>query len=384
MFPGTYTLYGTKRSYFTAKLENALRFQALPYVLVDKMIHDGSEIERRTGSGAIPALVTPEDWPLSDSTPIARLLNDRYPERAFIPATPVQQIGVRLLEDWLDEWFMRVAMYTRWNFPESVDALVGSGISMRELGKPWHATTDAERATLRPQVDFSLQRIRTFRERMTTEVARAYGTTPEQGQDVMRWYGEFLDDLADHLAVHPFLLGTRPTVADFVISGGCAAHFGNDLYPRALIEARAPVVLRYAERCWDATWEHGEWLADDALPDTWQPLFAAMQTHYLRYLLANREAIYAGTDAVEVDFGVGMVATPPRAYQELSRLDIRDELLRLAPGDRAKVDAAIPAGVLDAYLAPPLGELPELRGNKDTFPDPRGIGTLDDVEAPPG
>ena len=207
MFPGEYTLYGSKRSYFTAKVENILRYQRTPYRLIEKMIHDGSPIETRLGSGAIPGLVTPEDWPLSDSTPIARLLNDRFPDRPIIPSTPVQRIATLLLEDWFDEWFMRVAMYTRWNFEDSVDALVGSGVSLQVLGKPYHATNAAEKAQLRPLVDAGLKRIATFRKRMTTEVARVYGTTLEQGQDIMHWYGEFLDNMASHLEQFPFLLG---------------------------------------------------------------------------------------------------------------------------------------------------------------------------------
>ena len=377
MFPGEYTLYGSKRSYFTAKVENILRFQQLPYTLVEKMIHDGSEIEHRTGSGAIPALVTPEDWPLSDSTPIARMLNDRYPERAVLPASPVQRIGVLLLEDWFDEWFMRVAMYTRWNFPESVDALVGSGVAMRELGKPWHAASDAERQQLQPLVDENLARIATFRERMTTEVALAYGTTPEQGQDVMVWYGEFLDDMAAHLAQYPFLLGERPTVADFTVSGGFAAHFGNDLYPRNFVLERQPSVLAYAERCWDTVSSGAGWLADDQLPETWQAFFAAMEKHFLRYLVANRRALEEGEDMVSVDFGFGPVSTPPRVYQEMARLDVRDEMLRLPDGELDKVRAAIPSGVLDVYLQPPADHLPGLAGHKDTFPNPDGIGVLD-------
>ena len=379
MFPGQYTLYGSARSYFTSKLENVLRFQKLPYTLVEKMIHDGSDIEIRTGSGAIPALVTPEDWPLSDSTPIARMLNDRYPDRAILPESAVQRIGVLVLEDWFDEWFMRVAMYTRWNFPESVDALVGSGISMQALGKPWHATTAAERDLLRPQVELSLQRIRTFRQRMTTEVALAYGTTPEQGRDVMGWYGEFLDDMAAHLEFHPFLLGERPTVADFVISGGFAAHFGNDLYPRNFVLDRQPSVLAYAEYCWNTEYSDKGWLPDDQIPETWQPFFEAMQKHYLPYLMANREALDSGAATVDMDFGFGMVSTPCRAYQELSRLDIRDEILRLPVDDLARVRRAIPEGVLEVYLQPPLNQLPGVAGNKDTFPDPKGIGLLDDV-----
>ncbi len=378
MFPGTYTLYCSKRSYFTAKVENILRFQGLPYTLVEKMPHDGSAIEKRTGSGAIPALVTPEDWALADSTPIARLLHDRYPNRPIIPSGPVQRIGALLLEDWLDEWFMRVAMYTRWNFPESVEALVGSGASMRVFSKPWHALTPVERQQLETTVEASLERIAKFRERMTTQVARAYGTTLKQGRDIMVWFGEFLDDMAQHLQRHSYLLGDRPCVADFVISGGFAAHFGNDTWPRNFVADRQPAVLEFAERLWETRSTDATWMSDDRLPETTAPMFAAMQQHYLRYLAANRGALASGTNMVEVDFGFGVVETPARIYQELSRLDVQDEILQLSEKDLARVHDAIPAGVLDVYLAPPVDMALALKGNKDTFPDPEGIGVLDD------
>ena len=378
MFPGHYKLYGSKRSYFTQKLENILKFQDLPYELINKMPHDGSNIEARTGSGAIPALVTPEDWPLADSTPIARLLHERFADRPIIPPGPVQRIGTLIMEDWLDEWFMRVAMYTRWNFPESVEALVGSDISQRLLGKQWHEVTAAERTELMPQVQASLQRISNFRQRMTTEVATAYGTTLQQGQDIPVWYGAFLNHLAAHLEHHKFLLGDRPCVADFVISGGTAAHFGNDLWPRRFIEDRQPIVLEYTERCWNARYNQaGTWLSDDRLPPTWSPFFDAMQNLYLPYLLANRQALAEGNAMVEMDFGFGSVATPVRIYQELSRMDIQDEIQRLSVTEQQQVANAIPADVLAAYLKPALDPIPGLAGHKDTFPEPAGIGVIE-------
>ena len=377
MFPGEYTLYGSKRSYFTAKIENILKFQGLPYSLVEKMPHDGSAIETRTGSGAIPALVTPEDWPLADSTPIAQFLNARYPGQPIIPPTPVQRITALILEDWFDEWFMRVAMYTRWNYPESVDALVGSGASMRLYNKQWHEVTDAEHNEIRPHVNAALERIASFRQRMTTEVAEAYGTTLEQGEDIMVWFGEFLDNMTIHLESHPYLLGERPCVADFVISGGYAAHFGNDTWPREFTLNRQPAVLRFAERLWDTTHTDAKWLANDAVPDTLQPFFQEMQVRYLPYLLANREALANGADYVEQDYGFGVVATPPRVYQELARLDLRDELLKLSTDETVAVEAVVPRGVLDSYLVPPIDQHLTLTGNKDTFPQPQGIGVLD-------
>ena len=102
------------------------------------------------------------------------------------------------------------------DFPESVEALVGSGASARLLNKPWHAVTGEEYDQLKPHVDAALERIATFRHRMTGEVASAYGTTMAQGQDIPVWWGEFLDDMADHLDTYPYLLGERPCVADFV------------------------------------------------------------------------------------------------------------------------------------------------------------------------
>ena len=44
---------------------------------------------------------------------------------------------------------------------------------------------------------------------------------------------------------------------------------------------------------------------------------------------------------------------------------------------RKKVRRAIPERKLDVYLLPPLADMPELAGNKDTLPNPLGIGRLD-------
>ena len=102
-----------------------------------------------------------------------------------------------------------------------------------------------------------------------------------------------------------------------------------------------------------------------------------MQVRYLPYLLANREALATDADYVEQDYGFGVVATPPRVYQELARLDLRDELLKLSTDETIAVEAVVPRGVLDSYLVPPIDQHLALTGNKDTFPEPQGIGVLD-------
>jgi glutathione S-transferase len=363
LFTGSYVLHGSARSFFTAKVENALRYLELPYDLVEKRPHDGSEIEKRAASGALPVLQTPEDWVLWDSTPILGMLDGRFPNRRILPTTPVQRIGARLLEDWIDEWFTRPAMYTRWNFPESVEACLGGGAAKAVFQKDYFELDDEQRAT----VSKLLESMAPFREFMTVKVGGLAASTLEKGRDIPVWFEAFLRNLAIHLESHPFLLGNRPCVADFALSGGFHAHFSYDPWPRRFIEERAPTTLAYADRCWNAKADGAGWIEDDTLPETWAPFFEEIEARFLRYLLANREALASDASLVELDLGFGPVSLGVTPYRERSRLDLRDELERLDPSDRARVEQAIPKAILDAYRLPPLREL-SVDSKKGVFP----------------
>ncbi len=370
MFPGNYVLHGMKRSYFTAKVENILNYLQIPYELADKGSHRGGEIEARAGTGAIPVLHTPDDWVLADSTPIARLLNDRSRQGPIVPATPRQRAAALLLEDWLDEWFPRAAAYTRWNFDESIESLPGSAIAQMRFGKPFHALEASERAQIQPMIDAALKELAPFREMMTQQAMVGGNATPELGGDIMEWFGVSLDDMAAHLEQHAYLLGDRPCVADFALSGGFAAHFANDLWPRDFIAKRQPEMLEWAERLWNAQAGHETWLAADALPDTLAPLFAEIGRRYAPYLRANRDALDRGDPDFELDLGHGPRTFGVNRYRELCRLDVRDELLASDPGLQTLRDA-ISTEVLDAYLLPPPAKVPSMAGLRDNFPSLR-------------
>jgi len=360
MFPGDYTIYGSKRSFFTAKLENILRFLDLPFEFIEKGPHDGSQIEMRGGAGVIPLLKTPEDWVLWDSTPIARLLNSRYPDKAFIPPTPVQRIGALILEEWIDEWFTRAAMYTRWNFDESVEAVFGGAIAAQLYQKSWFDLTDEEREAVKPLIAQQAP----FREIMTKGGVKIAASL-ENGQDVMVWFGAFLDDLSEHLRTYKFLLGDRPCVADFSLSGGFSAHFAYDPWPHRFVKERQPETLLYAERCWEAKADTAQWIADDRLPESWTPFFEEMAARYSRYQAANREALANGKAEIEIDLGFGPRTLPAVPYRELSRLDVRNEILALSKEAQDRVRKEIPGNILDAFLLPPLAtsiQLPERKG----------------------
>jgi len=111
-----YHLYGNDLSLFTRKLEAALIFYGLTF----EKSPNTPEINQRAGTHQIPVLLTPENWALSDTTPILQMLDGRYPERAMFPEG-LKGLLVRVLEEFLDEWIARVMVHYRWHYKESAD-----------------------------------------------------------------------------------------------------------------------------------------------------------------------------------------------------------------------------------------------------------------------
>ena len=100
MFDGKYTLWGGEHSLFTRKLEAMLNYLDVDYEFRLKSEETGPTVEGRLGTHFIPGLQTPEGWFIHDTTPIGLMLNAKFPDRAIVPATPVQRIASHLLEDW--------------------------------------------------------------------------------------------------------------------------------------------------------------------------------------------------------------------------------------------------------------------------------------------
>ena len=116
----TYRIYGGELSYFTRKLEAAMIFYGAPFEMLDKNKHDPREIEARSGTHQVPVLQTPENWMIGDTTPLMRLLDDRFPARRMFPKRPLG-ILVQVVEEYFDEWIARTMVHYRWHYPESAE-----------------------------------------------------------------------------------------------------------------------------------------------------------------------------------------------------------------------------------------------------------------------
>ena len=107
-------VHGSTISYFTGKLEAALRYKEIPYTF--KAMDAAAQknlIPTRTGVFQMPAIELADGRWLTDSTPIIGWLDKTYPAYALMPSDPLQRFFGLLLEDYADEWLWRPAMHYR-------------------------------------------------------------------------------------------------------------------------------------------------------------------------------------------------------------------------------------------------------------------------------
>jgi glutathione S-transferase len=276
------TVYGPEVSYFTGKLEAVLRFMELPYRPVAK---GPEEMAGPTGVAQVPGLQLADDRWLTDTTPIVAWLDERYPDACVIPRDPVVAFFSRLLEDYADEWLWRPAMHYRWDYTEGAQHL--SRVLVDEA------------AAHIPLPGFVKRHL--IRSRQRTLFTKGDGVTPATWDHVEKIYLDSLAHLGAILETRPYLLGTRPSLADFGFFGPMFRHFAMDPPSARIMRETAPAVFEWVARVWNARADvtGGELLED--VPDDWGPILDAIGSAYLPYLCANAEAWKGSKSHFDVD-----------------------------------------------------------------------------------
>jgi glutathione S-transferase len=276
------SVYGPEVSYFTGKLEAVLRFMELPYRPIPK---GPAQMAGPTGVAQVPGLELADGRWLTDTTPIIAWLDERYPDRGVIPRDPASAFMSRLLEDYADEWLWRPAMHYRWDYPEGAHHL--SRVLVDEAAR--HIPLPA------------LVKRYLIRSRQRTLFTRGDGVTPETWDHVEKIYLDSLAQLGAILETRPYLLGTRPSLADFGFFGPMFRHFAMDPPSARIMRETAPGVFEWVARVWNAraSVTGGELLP--GVPDDWGPILDSIGSAYLPYLCANAEAWKAGRSHFDVD-----------------------------------------------------------------------------------
>lgn len=346
MYQGDYGLVGIELSMFSRKLEAQLRFQKIPWHWHFKTQERTAEIEARTGTHFIPALVTPEKWLIHDTIALGPFLHDRFHHTPVIPPTPLQRACCFILEDMFNHWLGRVCVHTRWCYPDNV----------AWVGPRFGANTILNRSIEAPFTEQELQDLAPIGEMMYEgfgkNVCHYNGVGPDQEESVRADYTNMLRALDAHFATNDFLLGARPCLADFALAGACKAHFITDPTPVSWLGLYRDMLFAYTDRLFDENdYTDCQWLPDDQVPESLTTIMDYAQSTYFKFARANIAAGLAGDKFYEYDYGFGPTKARTQKRLNVARLHVRDELLKSgAPNSSDTIELFQGRGILEHYL----------------------------------
>jgi glutathione S-transferase len=334
-----YRLHGLTVSYFTRKVGAYLDYKGIPQVLRHCY---GVTPEAGTAGfpGGIPFLETPDGEYMWDSTSIIEHFEHQRPEPSVFPPDPVARFLDYVIDDAVDEWYYRAAVGSRWHFAENYK-VGGWGIA-REFctrtplpGDQAFALTEAHmHATLPP-----------------------LGVTPENVQtwmdDVLR---PWLRATGAHLETRPFLFGARPSLGDFGLFGGNAAHFTHDPLCHRWVDEDGPAIVVHTNRLLESPDQtFGDW--DAEISPTLLAIVREIGRTYLPWV--SRACVEGEADAV---FGDG---TRVRIRATDFLREARGILLaRYRAARSAKLDAVLESAGVIGWFAPYVEharEIPDYR-----------------------
>lgn len=283
---GTYLLWGSAQSLYTGKLRSYLIKKGVPYrELPPSKPGFASRIVPHVGLMVIPVLETPDGAIVQETSCIIEHLEARFPEPRLNPSSPLQATVAALVGAFGSEALLRAAMHYRWSYlAQQKEFLVA------EFGRCIYPGRDrTERsATAAPLMQEMHAYLPTL------------GVCDDSIPAIEQACEDLLAILDQHFLRYPYILGGRPSSADFGLMAPLYAHLARDPYPSVLMRRLAPNVFRWTERMNLAGFFDGEfadsgedYLPADTLPESIGPLLALIFRDWGPELLANA-AVYNG------------------------------------------------------------------------------------------
>ncbi len=248
---------GKTRSYFTKKgIDYQEFFGSHPRY--------GQEILPLVGYMVVPVVELADGTLIQDTTDTIVHFEEKVPEPALIPKTPVQRAVAWLIGFFGSEALLKPGMHYRWSYLDQQRPFLEAAFGRAMSG---HRDMEKQREAVAPIMEFFGAFLKNL------------GVTPETIPAIEASYEDLLSLLNEHFLRAPYLLGGRPSLADFGLVAPLHAHLARDPYPSMLMKNRAPHVFRWTERMNQAGFTDGEFpdlapdfLLDDELPETLEPI----------------------------------------------------------------------------------------------------------------
>ncbi len=302
-----YRLYSWEHSYFSGKVRAYLRYKqrsgalepgyedilATPELIAGLLMP-------RSGSGAVPQLEMPDGRWIQDSSEILDVCEAEHPGTPIVPdaaTRPRQRLAAYLIELLADEWLVVPAFWQRWFFSEDGRAPSHRGANEQQWGAVLAAGADGA-TRRRAGADFFEAAFGISDTRISPKGVYAglvhLGCTAKTERAWQASQHRILTLLEAHFSEHDYLLGGRPSLADFGLLGPLYAHLYRDPVPGFVLRTHFPLVTewvertngegalnarRYGQRLYGldesgalvgrvANRDDGEWLPEDRIPAT--------------------------------------------------------------------------------------------------------------------
>lgn len=342
-----YRVYLSEVSYFSGKLEGALRAKRIAYERVSItptiLLRD---VLPHTGWMKVPALRRRDGLWLCDTTPLLRWLDQQHRPRRLLPEDAYSAFLSALIEDYCDEWQWRPAMLWRWGFADNARYL-GARLG-QELA---HGSRQSSGA-----VGWY------FRRRQQRLYLRGDGVRADNFEAIAALYPCALVWLDQLLQSRRYLLGPRPSLVDIAWFGPMFRHYGQDPRPAALMAAQAPRVWAWLTRVWNSGAENWSEAALEDFSDAgWDPMFRDLGEAYLPYLFDNAAAVAHGRRHFSGRYGgIDYRALPAIRYRARCLNTLLAQYADLPQKVRAQVERRLrPFGITEALTRPsPCPQLP--------------------------
>ena len=306
-----YRLFSWEHSYFSGKVRAYLRYKdrcgalgdGYEDVLATPELIQGLLLPK-SGSGAVPQLEAPDGTWVQDSSEIIDFCEAAHPEVSVVPdprSAPRQCLAAYIVELLADEWLVVPGFWERWYFSEDGRSPSHRGFNEQQWGAVLAAGApgDARRAAGAGffETAFGISHSR-------SDPRGVYAGLVHLGCDERTehaWQASqhrILALLEAHFARHDYVLGGRPSLADFGLLAPLYAHLYRDAVAGFALRTHFPLVCEWVERTngegalnarmygqklysldangalvgREAVSDGGEWLADDAIADTLAPL----------------------------------------------------------------------------------------------------------------
>ena len=263
--------------------------------------------------------------PTTDSTPIIRSLEKKYPDRKLLPEDPALSFVNYLLEDFGDEWVTKYMFHYRWYFKEDAD----------------------NAGTILPLVDIAVNtpedtliEFKKFIADRQIERLWVVGSNDTTADLIDASYKRFVNLMDKHLSVSKFLFGDKPSSADFAIYGQLTQLIGFDPTSRKIAYETSLRLVAWVDIMADLSGhdvENSSWTSLEESPASLKEIMKEFGRMYVPALIANAHAIMKGDETWETEIDGSLWTQKAVRYQAKCLKWIKEEFEALSKNDRLRV-----------------------------------------------